>query len=145
LLQFSDASNDFMANYKNLTGLFPEGINPDVLHVANTYIFSRIGITERENKSKTILICDYFYVIIVMTSSSLISRISEAKSTWPVASFLKISINFIKDSVSIKVHLLVHYTISSRFATASAIRSLPDVFFDTLNGFTSIRNNLIEN
>jgi hypothetical protein len=81
-----------------------------------------------------------------MTSSSLISRINEAKSTWPVASFLKISINFIKDSVSIKAHLLVHLQfphLDSKQLPQSITPRL--VFFDTPDGFTAIRNNLIEN
>jgi hypothetical protein len=82
-----------------------------------------------------------------MTSSSLISRINEAKSTWPVASFLKISINFIKDSVSIKAHLLVHL---QQFPHLDS-KQLPQFYhsptrvLDTPDGFTAIRNNLIEN
>jgi hypothetical protein len=81
-----------------------------------------------------------------MTSSSLISRINEAKSTWPVASFLKISINFIKDSVSIKAHLLVHLQQFPHLDWNSFRNSItPTRVLWYSDGFTAIRNNLIEN
>jgi hypothetical protein len=79
-----------------------------------------------------------------MTSSSLISRINEAKSTWPVASFLKISINFIKDSVSIKAHLLVHLQQFPHLDSKQLPQFTPDSCSLILL-MTAIRNNLIEN